>query len=173
MPLVGEHHVRYWEFSSTSTTPLAEQRIGHYPAWQSGVVMGSAFGVVVSGLVLWCERLWDRVRWWWRAQPRVMRLDAEARLVLLRTLDALEHPAYPIARQSVRRTATTLGFNRPEAWKELSRELKGSAGHAENAFRHLEACRLVRANLINSTVTNPECHLIVELAYHGFAARGR
>lgn len=170
MPLVGEFHTKYWENSDTATTPVVVNRfVGFYPAWQGGVVLGSLFG----GTVPFFERCWDRLSWWWKAQPRVMRLDPEARLVLLKTLDAIEHPAYPIARSAVRKTATTLGFNRPEAWKELSRELKGSAGHAENAFRHLEACRLVRANLLNSTVTNPECHLIVELAYQGFGARGK
>jgi hypothetical protein len=95
------------------------------------------------------------------------------RAVVLTALDALEHPAFPLAQSAVKKTATTLGFNRPEAWKELSRELKGSAGHAENAFRHLEACRLVRANLMDSTVTNPEMHLIVELAYHAFTVKPR
>lgn len=170
MPLIGEFHTFYWENSDTTVVVVAKASgIGFYPAWQTSVTLGSLFG----GAAPFVERFMDRLRWWGRSQPRVMRLDPEARLVLMKTLDALEHPAYPLARASVRKTAVTLGFNRPEAWKELSRELKGSAGHAENAFRHLEACRLTRANLLNSTVTNPECHLIVELAYQGFAARGK
>lgn len=167
MPLQGWAHTFYWENSDTAVAGVS-RLIGHYPAWQTAAVtLGTMFG----GVLPFWERFWDRWRWFWRAQPRCARLDAEQRRVLLKTLDALEHPAYRIARSSVRKTATTLGFNRPEAWKELSRELKGSACHAENAFRHLEACRLVRANLIDSTVTNPECHLIVELAYQGFASR--
>lgn len=167
MPLQGWAHTFYWENSDTAVIGV-KRMIGHYPAWQTAAV---TLGIGLGGMLPIWERFWDRVRWCWRAQPRCARLDAEQRRVLLKTLDALEHPAYRIARSSVRKTATTLGFNRPEAWKELSRELKGSACHAENAFRHLEACRLVRANLIDSTVTNPECHLIVELAYQGFSAR--
>lgn len=167
MPLQSWAHRFYWENSDTGTV-MVSRMIGHYPAWQTAAVtLGTLFG----GVLPFWERFWDRVRWFLKAQPRCARLDREQRQVLLKTLDALEHPAYPLARLSVKKTATTLGFNRPEAWKELSRELKGSACHAENAFRHLEACRLVRANLINSTVTNPECHLIVELAYQGFASR--
>lgn len=170
MPVVGEFHTKYWENSDTAVTPVGvAPLVRQYPAWQRNVVIGSLFG----GLAPFFEHAWDRLRWWFKAQPRVAQLDPEARLVLLKTLDALEHPAYPLARAAVRKTATTLGFNRPEAWKDLSRELKASAGHAENAFRHLEACRLTRANLINSTVTNPECNLIVELAYVGFATKGK
>lgn len=167
MPLIATFHTAYWEHSDTVTVAVGRM-IGHYPAWQTAAVtLGTLFG----GVLPFWERFWDRVAWWWKAQPRCARLDREQRQVLLKTLDALEHPAYPLARLSVRKTATTLGFNRPEAWKELSRELKGSACHAENAFRHLEACRLVRANLVSSTLTNPECNLLVELAYQGFAAR--
>lgn len=169
MPVVGEFHTHYWENSSTAVTPVVLSTVKQYPAWQSSFVVGSIFG----GLVPWFERAWNWLRWLGRSHPRIMRLDPEARLVLLTTLTALEHPAMPLARASVRKTAVTLGFNRPEAWRDLSHTLKRSPGDAENTFRHLESCRLVRANLLNSTVTNPECHLIVELAYQGFAARGR
>ena len=167
MPLAGEHHTFYWENTDTVTTPVIVSRGGGYPAWQSTVVVvGSGFG----GAVEYVERFWDAVRWLWRLFRRSLGFDAQRRAVVLRVLSALEHPAYPIAQRAVKQTATTLGFNRPEAWKELSRELKTSPGRAENAFRHLEAMRLVRANLLSSTVTNPECNLIVELAYHGFAS---
>lgn len=130
-------------------------------------------GIGLGGAVSIYERTVDWCRWFWRLFRRSVRYDAEQRAVIVKTLDAIDHPAFPIAQKAVRKTATTLGFNRPEAWKELSRELKGSAGHAENAFRHLEACRLTRANLMDSTVTNPECHLIVELAYQGFGWKQR
>jgi hypothetical protein len=130
------------------------------------VVVGFGFGGAVDLVSRW----WAAAQWLWQLFRRSLGFRAPQRSVVLRVLDALEHPAYPIAERAVKQTATTLGFNRPEAWRELSRELKGSPGRAENAFRHLEAMRLVRANLLSSTVTNPECNLIVELAYHGFAA---
>lgn len=168
MPLQGWAHKFYWENSDTVVTPIAvAPLVRQYPAWQASVTIGTMFG----GLVPFFERLWDSLCWWSRTHPRIMRLGREDRAVLLTALNALEHPAYPLAQAAVRKTATTLGFNRPEAWTQLSRELKASAGQSENAYRHLEACRLTRANLLNSTLTNPECNLLVELAYHGYAAR--
>lgn len=172
MPVVGEFHTKYW--AGSDTTAPAGRPVGQpgYPMWQSGgnsIVLGSLFG----GLAPWWERFWDRVCWWWRVQPRVMALRPDERAVLVRVLDGLDHPAYPVAGLAVRKTATTLGFNRAEAWIDLGRALKRSPGEAENTYRHLEACRLMRANLLSSTVTNPQGHLIVELAYQGFAAKGR
>jgi hypothetical protein len=150
--------------------PAASPFRGGYPPFQVSAV---SLGIGLGGAVIFYERVSDWLRWAWLMVRRSYRFNAEQRAIVLKTLDAIEHPAFPIAGKAVRKTATTLGFNRPEAWKELSRELKGSAGHAENAFRHLEACRLVRANLIDSTVTNPEMHLIVELAYQGFGWKQR
>ena len=49
----------------------------------------------------------------------------------------------------------------------LHRSLKAHPNINENRFRHLEACRLLRASA-GSTFTNPECHLTVELAYHRY-----
>lgn len=118
-----------------------------------------------------------------KARPRVAKLLQWARKakkqpapvvpdVLQQADSLLHHPAYPFAQDAVRKTATTLGFNRPEAWQGLSRHMKSSPGRAENVFRHLEACRLTRETC-GSTLTNPECNLLVELAYHDFALRGK
>lgn len=161
-------HTFYWENSSTSATPVVTASYSGYPPWQTA---GVTLGIGLGGAVGYFERVWNWLAWAWMVIRQSVGFDPERRAIVRQTLRALQHPAYPIARSAVRKTATTLGFNRPEAWKELSRELKGSAGHAENAFRHLEACRLVRANLLNSTISNPECHLLVELAYHGFTAQ--
>lgn len=87
-------------------------------------------------------------------------------------VDALtKHPAFPFALEAVKQTATTLGFNRPEAWQGLSRHMKASPGRAENTFRHMHACQLTRETA-GSTLTNPDCNLLVELAYHAFARKG-
>jgi len=167
MPTLSFHR-NYFNNSSTAVAPVLAPSKGGYPLWQSGAVN---LGIGLGGALVFWERLTDWCGWFWTLLRRSRAYDTRRRAVVLKVLDAFEHPAFPVAQSAVKKTATTLGFNRPEAWKELSRELKGSAGHAENAFRHLEACRLVRANLLDSTVTNPEMHLIVELAYHTFAVR--
>ena len=43
--------------------------------------------------------------------------------------------------------------------------MKSSPGRAENVFRHLNACQITRETA-GSTLTNPDCNLLVELAYH-------
>lgn len=110
---------------------------------------------------------------WW-VGSRVKRTPAAPITVpemLTRTAVLLTHPAYPAAQAAVRRTAQTLGFNRPEAWQGLSRQMKASPGQAENVYRHLQACVWTK-DTAPSTLTNPDCRLLVELAYHEFAARG-
>lgn len=96
--------------------------------------------------------------------------DAD-RAALGRAVQTYRHPAWPLATAAVRQTATTLGFNRPEAWIPLNRMLKHDTRSRENLFRHLEACRIVRANLVTSTLSNPDLHLLVELAYHRYRMR--
>jgi hypothetical protein len=88
--------------------------------------------------------------------------------VLLQAALLVAHPAYPAALAAVERTRTTLGFSRPEAWQALSRQMKQSPGDAENVFRHLQACQWTRETA-GSTLSNPDCHLLVELAYHQVA----
>lgn len=169
MPLQGEFHTFFWENSDTSVAPVRVTR-GGYPVWQASVItLGFGFG----GLLPWWERLIDRLGWFWLVFRRTVRLDRERRLTVIKVIEALEHATYPTAQRSVRKTATTLGFNRPESWKELSRSLKSEPGQAENAFRHLEACRLVKVNQVTSTLTNPQLHLMVELAYQGFGILGK
>ena len=123
------------------------------------------FGLLAAWLSMW----WDRLRWWQRLAPSVHALPDYEKGVLLQVLRLLSHPAYPLAKSSVKKTALTLGFNRPESWLDLGRHLKQSQGLAENTYRHLEACRLLKANLLESTLSNPETNLMVELAYHRYA----
>jgi hypothetical protein len=168
VPVIGEFHTTYWENSDTSAAAVHVGR-GGYPSWQSAVVVGSIFG----GIALHWERVCDWIGWAWTLIRRSYRFDPERRAIVKQTLAALEHDAFPTAQRSVRKTAVTLGFNRAESWKDLSREIKNDPGRAENTFRHLEAMRLTRVNNIGSTMTNAEQNLIVELAYQGFAWRGK
>lgn len=163
MPTLWAHQT-YFNNSSTVVAPTLAPSQGGYPLWQaSGIAVGSLFG----GLQPYWERfvLWLRAMW-----PR--KAPAVSDPVLGRAAVLLSHPAYPFAQAAVRRTATTLGFNRPEAWQGLSRQMKSSPGHAENIYRHMQACQWTRETA-GSTLTNPDCNLLVELAYHEFALKGK
>ena len=168
MPTVGVFHTQYWAVSDTTAPPVLAASLGGYPRWQASVIASSLLGVIGA----WWDVWWARIRWWLGFAPRIHRLDSERRAVLVGVLETLESPHYRAAQRAVRRTATTLGFSRPEAWKDLSRALKDSPGRAENTFRHLEACKLLRETA-GSTLTNPQQHLLVELAYQGFAWKGQ
>lgn len=167
MPLIGEFHGFYFNISDTNAAPVHIGR-GGYPGWQASVVTPSMLGMLGAWIDTWVARL----KWHGRLACRLHRTSEESRQIVLRVMDALEHPAYPTAREAVRKTAVTLGFNNPDAWKFLSRAMKDDPGRAENVFRHLHAMQLLRTSQ-SSTLTNPQQNLLVELAYQGFAIRGR
>lgn len=164
MPLIGEFHGFYWDISDTNVRPVVISR-GGYPGWQASVVAPSLFG----GLHAWGADLVAKARYVWRLWRRVRTLPTDRATVLEQTLTLLESPTFPIAKQAVRETALTLGFNRPEAWKPYSHALKAEPGRAENVFRHIRACELTRTRA-GSTMTNPTANLLTELAYHAYAA---
>lgn len=167
MPTLGWGHSAYWSDLSTVVTPPppAVQSKGGYPGWQSGVILPSGLGMLSAWLSTW----WDRLKWWRKLAPAIHSLPDHEKGLLLEVLRLLRHTEYPLALKSVKKTATTLGFNRPEAWIELGRLMKQSNGLAENTYRHMEACRLLQANLISSTLSRPETNLLIELAYHRYA----
>lgn len=177
MPTVATFHTHFWENTGVDAPPAPEPvLVWGYPHWQRSVTVGSLFG----GLTPWMERLeariaqwWDRSRWVGRTIYRVSKLHGEHRAVFLRVLETLEDRDYPLARMAVRKTATTMRFNRPEAWKTLGDALKKSPGNQENTFRHLNAVHLLQENAIDRELTNPEAHFLIELAYQGFAATER
>lgn len=170
MPVVGEFHGFYWADQSTVVPPALSAGGGGYPLWQVNAV--TVHSLPLGPLSAWWDGLWLKVVWirtWYR---RLRALDVERTAVLERTLTALESPAYVHAQKAVRQTAQTLGFSRPEAWKDLSREVKADPGRTENMYRHQKAMHLFR-DLDPSTHTNPEQNLIVELAYQGFSVMGK
>lgn len=157
-------HTNYFATSDTiAPTPLGPTH-GGYPLWQAS---NSAVGSLFGGL----QPYWERLVAWLRSWRR-QTVQPTSGSPLERAEALLQHPAYPFALEAVKKTATTLGFNRPEAWQGLSRQMKSSPGRAENVFRHLNACQLVRETA-PSTLSNPDCNLLVELAYHEFARKGR
>lgn len=130
--------------------------------------MGSLFGGIAGVAAIW----WARLRTLWRLTRRLEPMTAQQRAVVWRVVDVVESPAFPVAVQAVQRTATTLGFNRNDAWSHLKSALKVDPGHAENTFRHLQTVQTLRLNYTGSSLSNPEAHLLVELAYHGYAWQG-
>ena len=169
MPVQSWGHSQYWTATDTAVTPVVPTS-GQpgYPLWQGGVVvMPSAFGAVAAWAGIWSQR----VRIMWRFAAHMIGMTREQQAVVWRCVEAVDAPSYHVARGSVKRTATTLGFNRPEAWGDLKAELKRDAGNCENTFRHLHTVNVLRQNLVGSTLTNPQAHLLVELAYQGYSMR--
>jgi hypothetical protein len=159
----------YWLNSDTVVAPVRVSQ-GGYPGWQVTVI-ASLFGAIGDQI----RAALQKWRWVWSLVRRIRGLDRDRQLVILRTLDLVEHQNYPLAQSAVKQTATTLGFNRPEAWKPLSHALKRDAGRAENTFRHLNTVELLQiaSRAAGSTLTNPELHFLSELAYQSYAIRGR
>lgn len=169
MPVQSWAHSHYWSPTSTAVAPVVPTS-GQpgYPLWQAGVVvLPSAFGAVSAWAAIWLERL----RILWRLASLMLGFSREQQAVVWRVVETVGSPAFPVARQAVTRTATTLGFNRPEAWGDLKAELKRDAGNAENMFRHLQTVNTLRLNYTGSTLSNPTAHLLVELAYHAYTLR--
>ncbi len=166
MPTFLLFHKQYWEFTGGPSAPVATRRPG-YPTWQASVITPSLFGIVGAWLDVWMARL----KWWWQFAPRLHRLTADQRHLLLHVLTHVESPGYFAARQAVRDTAVILEFNKPDAWTMLKHGLRADPGEAENCFRHLEAIRRLRET--GASYTNPQAHLLTELAYQDFALHPR
>lgn len=181
MPTLLGFHAQYWENNRHrgTVTPAASTRRGAYPLWQSSVIHMVAFGPMLSAF-------WAKLQWIWQAfkllwyvdradQGQVLdwierwpRYSPQERHVFLRLVQLMGDPAWIDARQAVRATATTLGFNEPAFWKGLSRALKDNPGSAQNTFRHLYAVQILRTS--GRVLSNPDLHLLTEAAYHAFTA---
>ncbi len=168
-------------FANTSTAVAVTVGVQGYPTWQQAplsLVMGSGLGPLLVGAwdrsgraVAALRRGLQRTIWIVQAACVVARFDPERRRVATIALRLLNAPAYASARTAVRMTATTLGLNEPAAWRAISHDLHRKHMWAENAWRHLHACELADQliRIEQSTVTNQDRNLVVELAYRGFA----
>jgi len=167
MPIVGEFHGKFWRARANQPPPPGTASpTWQYPRVQRAIYFGSLFG----GL----QGVYDRAVWAWAIVRRLWRLTPEQTAVLERVLGALEGPHWPEAQQAVRTCATTPGFHAPEQWVEYGRALKANKGQAQNVFRHVKAVSALRTIGDGpAAISNPDAHLVVELAYQGFAAMGR
>ena len=189
MPTVGPFHRFYWKARANPVAPPVRSR-GGYPPWQASVTSALVFGWVPLDAI---APIWRQVRWllhiarrlWpWRAPEtqdrletwiaRIESFDAEQLAVLERVVAAMTGPHWPAAQQAVRTCATTPKFHAPEQWVVYSRELKANVGQAQNIFRHVKALSVLRPLGDGpAPLSNPEAHLLIELAYQAFAAMGR
>lgn len=178
MPVISWAHSKYWR-ARANPVVIAPPTKGGYPAWQASVI-GSLFG----GLQLHWERFryawsWFLSAWRWSQQSdgcerdwlleQWGQLSPDRRLALRSAISVVQHPAWAIAQASVHETAHTLGFNEHQAWAIVGHAVKANRGMAENMWRHLKALQAVQ----DAVGTNPERHLLIELAYHEYAASGR
>ena len=189
MPTIGPFHRFYWKARANPVAPPILSR-GGYPPWQASVTTAMAiWGVPLEALgpiwrqVRWLLSLASRL-WHWRAPVNQDRLETWiARLedftpdqlaVLERVVTMLTGPQWDAARAAVQACATTPKFHQPEQWVIYSRAVKANPGQAQNVFRHLKAVSALR-DLGDgpAAISNPDAHLLIELAYQAFAAMGR
>lgn len=186
MPVIGEFHSQYWRHRANAVIPPGPNAGGWaYPKVQqvaSGISMGAR--MVLFGPPLdWLRVYWYRLlRWLLPATDHALLtlgaqytgFDAEQQAVLARVTRVLRSPGWAEARRAVRECATTPSFHEPSQWVEYSRAIRSNLGQAQNIHRHLKAVHAVRGLHDGpAALSNPDAHLLVELAYQGMAAQGR
>lgn len=188
MPLQWAHSL-LWKARANTPAPVVATT-GGYPRWQSSVIAGSLLGGLMA--LRWdrLRRWWTRVTWVCSVARRAWRwsrtdqlewesllvtwegLTSDRRLAMRCAMGVVQHPAWTAAQTAVHETAHTDGFNRHQAWAEVGHALKAYGWWADNLWRHLRSAHVVH-HQVNGSLTNPERSLLVELAYHEFAASGR
>lgn len=186
MPVVGEFHAKFWKARANAPAPPATAATAWmYPGVQSVVTMPFLFGALqpLWDQLVWYVRLAERL-WHWRAPANQVRLetwiahleafDTEEYAIVERVVEAMRHPRWSDARHAVRAVATSPKFHHPEQWVAYGRALKANKGQAQNVFRHVKAVSELHGLADGpAALSNPEAHLLIELAYQGFAALGR
>ena len=95
-------------------------------------------------------------------------LTIEQLVVIERVVGLMTSVHWEEVRQQVRACATTRAFHHhPQMMTAYSRAVRVDAGSAENHYRHLIVANGVREAY--PTLSNPDVHLLAELAYQGFA----
>lgn len=182
MPVISWAHSTYWRARANTPPPPGLSGRSGYPAWQAVIITASLFGALQD----YWERLlyafgWFLKAWRGQAEPSTEhawlmaewdRCAMDQRCALRHVFWAVHLPEWPVAQDAVLETSHTLGFNRHEAWIKLGHALKENAGWAENAWRRLNALKLMDART-HPTVSHPDRNLLIELAYHEYGASGR
>ena len=178
MPVIGEFHSKFWRARANAPAAAGTHTTWMYPAWQSSVIVGS-FAVWAA-----VRPVWDQVRWlwrvavslWWCRQP-ACQAELEAWIaqqqrggdrLLTRVQAVRAHEAWPAAQAAVRDCAMTPKFHSADQWVAYSRAIKANTGQAQNVFRHLKVVQTLQAAY--PTLSNPDAHLLAELAYQDMVA---
>lgn len=100
-------------------------------------------------------------------------LGHERRQALALVVDTLRSPLYAVAQRAVRQIATKIGFTGSADWLTYHRLLEQQPGRRENLMRHVAVTELLHAAALErgTPLTNPACHLLAEVAYHGFTTQ--
>lgn len=178
MPVLSFAHSKFWRQRANPVAPPPVS-FGGYPLWQSSIILGSLMGVC-HGVY---ERLASAVRWflWGWSHPYTAQACAWAETVAGLTPDQhiavneaarlVRSPEWAAARDAVFATSRAEKFNEYQEWAKLGNALRHNRGLAENTWRHLHACHALDA--VRADIGNPSLNLLIELAYHEFAASGR
>ena len=194
MPVIGAFHAKYWRARANTPPPVLPGGPVMYHEWQSTIQRTVTLTMAIGWVSLDAlGPIWQQLRWYWRLARRLWHWRAPAnqeqletwiarlevfttaeRAVLERVVTAMEGPWWAEAQAAVALCATTPKFHQPEQWVDYGRALKRNPGQAQNVFRHLKAVHALR-DLADgpAPISNPDAHLIVELAYQAFAAQGR
>lgn len=162
MPVLSFGHSKFWRARANPVTPPAPTLSG-YPLWQASVISGSVFGMLQ---VLW-DILRDAIRIAWDTRY----LTPDQRRAVYEVLRIVRLQAWPVAQRAVYDTARLEGFHEPRAWAEVGASLRDRPHWAENTWRHMAAMKLLEDR--GCLLPNPERNLLIELAYHEYAASGR
>jgi len=192
VPVVGEFHGKFWRARANPVAePAPAVQKWQYPLWQSSrstVTFGMAiWGVPFDAIGSWGQRLWRLLRllpclWRWTREKdtletwvaRITQLTEEEYTVLDRVVSAMKHPAWPQARAAVQDCATTPSFHQQEQWLHFGQAIKANKGQAQNIYRHVKVVHALRGlQDAPGPLTNPEAHLLAELAYQGYAGFDR
>jgi hypothetical protein len=171
MPTVGGFHGKFWlARSGGGGEPAGGYQTGSYASWQNTTHRAVSLSMAIWWPPLDVLRPWmQRLRWLWAVIRRlaVMRLTAEQLAVLEHAVALMQSPEWADAQQAVQACATTPKFHQVTQWVEYGRAIKADGGQAQNVYRHVKVVQALKA--AHPGLSNPEAHLLAELAYHGFA----
>jgi hypothetical protein len=164
VPVLSLAHSKFWRQRANPVVPALPFVIHGYPAWQASVI-----GFLVGGLQAYWERFVYAFRWFrwaWRCP-----LSVDQQRALTQAIAVVQSPAWRDAQAVVFDTSRAEGFHDYNVWNHVSEALAQDIGWAENMWRHMRA--MLAHRQAHPTLDNPTRNLLIELAYHEFAASGR